>query len=98
MIIALIEEDTQAIKIASGSAKKLKLNPTTSGLFIKIALPDKASGISLSEKTNETRTKHKARRFRNADEIRPIKGKTNAPIVGTKTILNNIYLLHIIDL
>jgi hypothetical protein len=46
----------------------------------------KLKGIILKDNTSGNKTKAKAQRLRNLGEIRPSKGKLNAPNMGINTI------------
>jgi len=82
--MALISEDTQAIKTARPSARKTKLNPTVKRLLTRISLPDETSGIIAAEQTSEVKINPKANEFLRREEIRPTNGRINAPVRGRR--------------
>ncbi len=96
MMIELIKAETSAINTAKPSAYRVKLNML---LILAVKLSGPAS-ITVGRRAITNRRGIKAsasaRRFRRPAEIRPARGRINAPIHGTSTTQRSINRLSII--
>jgi len=86
-MIALIKLETQLMKTAKPSAKRVKLIPNANCLEIKIGWPESTTGISFNEIKNEDKINIKESKFLSRADILPAKGNKNAPITGIKILL-----------
>lgn len=96
MMIALIKAETIAINTAKPSAYRVKLNIL---LILAVKLSGPASitvgRIAITNRRG-IKASASARRFRRPVDIRPARGKINAPIHGTSTTQRSINRLSII--
>ena len=93
--MALMEDDTHAIKTARPSAVKERLKPSGNCRENTTALPAMADETSAREHRKEVSTKRKLATFLILVENRPIKGSRNDPKTGTKTAASIIYVSFI---
>lgn len=84
-MIALIKDETIAIKTANGSAVKLKLNPNCKGLKILTTFPFTAAGKSADADTKAASANNNANTLRALRLTFPITGKAKASAKGAKT-------------
>lgn len=88
-----MDEDTIAIKIASGSATKERFKPSGKFILYVRVWPERMPERAEAEKTKEARTKIKARKFLSFSDSNPANGSKNAPKTGTKITVKKKKLL-----